>query len=51
MAASGGRLGSGHACAAGEGVGMLRRYFAGLSADTFLLALASLFADVSTEML
>lgn len=29
----------------------LRRYFAGLSANTFLLALASLFADISTEML
>src|SRR4051794_14219695 len=29
----------------------LRRFFAGLSANTFLLALASLFADVSTEML
>ncbi len=27
------------------------RYFAGLSRNTFLLALASLFADVSTEML
>src|SRR4051794_20368209 len=30
---------------------MLRKYFAGLTANTFLLALASLFADVSTEML
>ena len=29
----------------------LRRYFAGLSRNTFLLALSSLFADVSTEML
>jgi MFS family permease len=29
----------------------LRKYFAGLSANTFLLALASLFSDVSTEML
>ena len=28
-----------------------RRYFAGLSRDTFLLALSSLFADISTEML
>src|SRR5207253_6578305 len=28
-----------------------QRYFSGLSANTFLLALASLFADVSTEML
>src|SRR6266704_1228359 len=28
-----------------------RRYFAGLSANTFLLALSSLFADISTEML
>jgi hypothetical protein len=28
-----------------------RRYFAGLSRNTFLLALASLFADISTEML
>jgi MFS family permease len=27
------------------------RYFAGLSRDTFLLALSSLFADISTEML
>ena len=29
----------------------LQRYFAGLSRDTFLLALSSLFADISTEML
>ena len=29
----------------------LRKYFAGLSVNTFLLALASLFADISTEML
>jgi MFS family permease len=29
----------------------LHRYFAGLSKNTFLLALASLFADISTEML
>jgi MFS family permease len=29
----------------------LRKYFTGLSANTFLLALASLFSDVSTEML
>lgn len=29
----------------------IRRHFTGLSKDTFLLALASLFADVSTEML
>jgi MFS family permease len=29
----------------------VRGYFAGLSASTFLLALSSLFADVSTEML
>lgn len=29
----------------------IRRYFAGLSANTFLLAIASVFADVSTEML
>jgi len=28
-----------------------RRYFAGLSKNTFLLALASLFSDISTEML
>ena len=28
-----------------------RRYFAGLSKNTFLLALASLFADISSEML
>ena len=28
-----------------------QRYFAGLSRNTFLLALASLFADISTEML
>jgi MFS family permease len=27
------------------------RYFSGLSRNTFLLALASLFADISTEML
>jgi MFS family permease len=30
---------------------VFRRYFAGLSRSTFLLALSSLFADVSTEML
>jgi MFS family permease len=29
----------------------MHRYFAGLSKNTFLLALASLFADISTEML
>jgi MFS family permease len=29
----------------------LRKYFAGLSADTFLLALASLFSDIAAEML
>jgi len=29
----------------------VERYFAGLSRNTFLLALASLFADISTEML
>ncbi|HYB52572.1 MAG TPA: MFS transporter, partial [Thermoanaerobaculia bacterium] len=29
----------------------MKRYFAGLSANTFLLALASLFADISSEML
>ena len=29
----------------------LKRYFAGLSRNTFLLALSSLFADISTEML
>jgi MFS family permease len=29
----------------------IRRYFAGLSKNTFLLALSSLFADISTEML
>jgi MFS family permease len=29
----------------------IRRYFAGLSRNTFLLALSSLFADISTEML
>jgi MFS family permease len=29
----------------------IHRYFAGLSRNTFLLALASLFADISTEML
>jgi MFS family permease len=28
-----------------------QRYFAGLSRNTFLLAFASLFADISTEML
>ncbi len=37
--------GSSRPLAAGKG------YFAGLSANTFLLALASLFADTSTEML
>jgi MFS family permease len=30
---------------------LMPRYFAGLSRDTFLLALASVFSDVSTEML
>ncbi len=30
---------------------VLQRYFAGLSRNTFLLACASLFADISTEML
>ena len=30
---------------------VLRRYFAGLSRNTFLLACTSLFADISTEML
>jgi MFS family permease len=30
---------------------LMQRYFAGLSRDTFLLALASVFSDVSTEML
>jgi len=29
----------------------LKRYFSGLSANTFLLAVASLFADISSEML
>src|SRR5207248_4422268 len=29
----------------------IKRYFAGLSRNTFLLAFASLFADTSTEML
>src|SRR6185295_920160 len=29
----------------------IKRYFAGLSRNTFLLALSSLFADISTEML
>jgi sugar phosphate permease len=29
----------------------IRRYFGGLSRNTFLLALASLFSDISTEML
>src|SRR5438093_4674236 len=29
----------------------LKKFFAGLSPNTFLLALASLFADISTEML
>jgi hypothetical protein len=32
-------------------VSTVQRYFAGISRNTFLLALASLFADVSTEML
>lgn len=31
--------------------GTLRRYFSGLSTTTFLLALTSFFADISTEML
>ena len=31
--------------------GLIQRYFAGLSRNTFLLACASLFADISTEML
>src|SRR5579862_595295 len=31
--------------------GSIERYFAGLSRNTFLLAAASLFADISTEML
>ena len=30
---------------------MLKRYFSGLSLNTYLLALASLFSDISTEML
>src|SRR3984893_9185286 len=30
---------------------LMQRYFAGLSRDTFSLALASVFSDVSTEML
>ena len=30
---------------------MIKRYFSGLSRNTFLLAFASLFADISTEML
>jgi len=29
----------------------MQRYFDGLSRNTFLLALSSLFADISTEML
>ena len=29
----------------------LRKYFAGLTPNTFLLALASLFGDISSEML
>ena len=32
-------------------VPVVQRYFAGLSRNTFLLALSSLFADISTEML
>src|SRR5215471_20681041 len=31
--------------------GLKQRFFAGLSRNTFLLALSSLFSDVSTEML
>ena len=31
--------------------GMIQRYFTDLSRNTFLLAAASLFADISTEML
>src|SRR3989344_4657423 len=30
---------------------MFKKYFSGLSKNTFLLALSSLFADISTEML
>jgi MFS family permease len=37
--------------AIGGPISSLKKYFAGLSANTFLLALASLFADTSTEML
>jgi hypothetical protein len=29
---------------------IIQRYFAGLSRNTFLLAISSLFADISTEM-
>lgn len=32
-------------------ISLMRRYFAGLSRNTFLLALSSLFSDISTEML
>src|SRR5215471_1957340 len=31
--------------------GLKQRFFAGLSRNTFLLALSSLFSDISTEML
>jgi len=32
-------------------VASMQRYFSGLSRNTFLLALSSLFSDISTEML
>ena len=32
-------------------ISLMQRYFAGLSRNTFLLALSSLFSDISTEML
>ena len=40
-----------HTAESPRATGPVQRYFAGLSRNTFLLAAASLFADISTEML
>src|SRR6516165_2702134 len=40
-----------HTAESRRATGSVQRYFAGLSRNTFLLATASLFADISTEML
>ena len=40
-----------HTAESRRATGPVQRYFAGLSRNTFLLATASLFADISTEML